>query len=56
MIKLPVEIWDYIFDLVGERPRVESCIKIMSGVKIICLQPKGRFKHEYEEIIRMLTK
>lgn len=56
MIKLPVEIWDNIFELAGERPRVESCVEILIGVKIICLKPKGRPKHEYEKIIRMLTK
>lgn len=64
MIKLPVEIWDYIFELVGERPRVESCVEslyypgigIPHGPKVIVMRPRGRPKDEYEEIIRMLTK
>lgn len=66
MIKLPVEIWEYIFELSGERPRVESCTEIMlyyegrgiwrDGSKAIVMRPKGRPKDEYEQIIRMLTK
>lgn len=66
MIRLPVEIWDYIFDLVGERPRVESCVEIMkyyesigiwkNGARAIVMRPIGRPKEEYEQIIRMLTK
>lgn len=56
MTKLPVEIWDYIFDLAGERPRVESCIEIMKYIKVVVLRPKGRPKDEYDRIIKMLTK
>jgi hypothetical protein len=64
MNKLPVELWRYIFELNGEKPRVEfyypkfyvSGNKFKAGPKMLHMRTCGRPKEEFEELIRMLSK